>query len=1256
VFLLLSAWTLQHVSSGRLEWALGAYFVFGVLHSAYPVILSRLRPGATLPAWAQLFPALALVLVMGAVLGVPTDPLLLWPAVLLIDLVAIALAVVIASVLAIVSALVLTMVAVALWMGRTPPDLAMLPGTLLVIGGFAALFVVAGTWAAGRLRSGAIGSEGPAAAPPAEEAGWPGLSIPVDVRAQVPALSALLPFWLLILVTLRLPIADPSPVFGLALCLAALLLGLARAFRLDWLPAVGLGCVLALQHVWHLHHFRPDRAPVALAWYLGFFMLFAGFPFACRARFAERVAPWAAAALSGPLHFFLVYQVVRAAYPNDYMGLLPAAFALLMLVGLGAVLRVLPAAHPVGRSQLAWFGGATLFFVTLVFPLQFDRQWLTLGWALEGAALLWLFHRVGHPGLRLVGVALLGVAFVRLALNPEVLSYHRRSATPVLNWYLYAYGVVSACLFAGARLLRTPPMVLAGRRVAPVLAGLGTLLVFLLMNVEIADYFAAGSSVLTFEFSGNFARDMSYSIAWGLFALGLLVVGMREALPAARYASLGLLSVTLLKLFFHDLGRLGQLYRIGALIGVAVIAILASALYQRFLATGGRTGARRDFRAGGVALLLALVPDPAQAALAVSEWQYRQTLAVPAAGLVKLALPLGTLDRAQPGLPDLRLVDGAGQEVPYLIERVAPAGDRVRDVRSFQVALGPAATVITVETGAVEPVDGVTLATPTREFIKAVGIEGSRDQRSWRPLGRGVPVFRQPGGASRFRLPIPAGAWPYLRLTVDDQRSAPVPFTGARVHLAAPEALPAEPLAVQILERTESPGETRLALDLGAAHVHLAELTVEATDPLFTRRVTLGARQVSDHVVRETALARGVVYRVAVAGQAPAAQVAVGLDLTTPARELSLTIENDDSPPLQIVSIRAARRPVYLVFMARQAGPYAILTGNRRAPAPRYDVAALGASLRGAAVSRLAISATAPSPDYRPADALPEIPTGGPALDVSAWSYRKRVEPGGSGGRVQEIELDLEVLSRAQPGFADLRLVSDGRQVPYVLEHTAASRAVVPEVTPAADPKRPRVSRWALQLPRPSLPVTRLVAAARTPLFRREVTLSEEIADERGAKRPRPLGRATWVRTPERSATDFTLALSAAPLDNTLVLETDNGDNPPIELEHVRLFHPVTRLLFKPPPGASVALYYGNRAGEAPRYDLRLVAGQVLAADKARASLGPEEPLRAPSWGERVPLRGHAGLVFWLILALVVVVLLVVITRLLPKPASPPAE
>ena len=77
---------------------------------------------------------------------------------------------------------------------------------------------------------------------------------------------------------------------------------------------------------------------------------------------------------------------------------------------------------------------------------------------------------------------------------------------------------------------------------------------------------------------------MTYSIAWALFALALILIGMRIKQWVVRYAGVLLLGVTLAKLFLHDLSDLGELYRIGAFVGVALILIAASFLYQRFLA------------------------------------------------------------------------------------------------------------------------------------------------------------------------------------------------------------------------------------------------------------------------------------------------------------------------------------------------------------------------------------------------------------------------------------------------------------------------------------------------------------------------------------------------------------------------------------------------------------------------------------------------------------------------------------------------
>jgi uncharacterized membrane protein len=110
------------------------------------------------------------------------------------------------------------------------------------------------------------------------------------------------------------------------------------------------------------------------------------------------------------------------------------------------------------------------------------------------------------------------------------------------------------------------------------------------MNIEIADYFSSpGAATLTFQFSGNFGRDMTYSIAWSAFALLLLVVGINKRIRAARYASIALLGVTMLKLFLHDLSQLDQLYRIAAFVVVAIVAMIASFLYQRFFGMAERS-------------------------------------------------------------------------------------------------------------------------------------------------------------------------------------------------------------------------------------------------------------------------------------------------------------------------------------------------------------------------------------------------------------------------------------------------------------------------------------------------------------------------------------------------------------------------------------------------------------------------------------------------------------------------------------------
>lgn len=571
VFALLAAWMGRELTPGRLPWALAAVLGFAALHAVFPLVLERRRPAARAAAgWHQVFPPVALGLLLVPLVRWESVSLLIWPTLLVLDLMAVVLAALAASLLAVGAVLGLTLAAAGAWIFRMPATEALAPSLLVVVGGFAVFFCAAGVWLLRRL-----GDRLPAGTVVA------GLG---SARTQLPALSALLPFVLLMLVCLRLPVPDPSAVFGLGLLLVVLTLGLTRLLALEWLPACALAGLAALEYAWHSRQFDAAAAGVPLAWYAAFYAVFAVFPFLFRRAFAARTGPWAVAALSGVAQFWMLHEAVRAAWPALPPGVVPAGLALVPLGSLVAVLRGPGADGPARLDQLAWFGGAALLFITLVFPLQFDRQWLTVAWALEGAALLWLFHRVPHPGLPGVGVALLAVAFARLALNPAVLGYHVRGDLPLLNWYLYAYGVVAGALVAGARWVAPPVDTVFGVGTRSALRSGAVGLMFLLLNIEIADFFAEpGTRTLAFRFSGHFGRDMTYTIAWALFALGLLGAGLWRRQLMARWAGIALLGVALLKLFFHDLARLEALYRIGALFAVAAIAILASFAYQRFL-------------------------------------------------------------------------------------------------------------------------------------------------------------------------------------------------------------------------------------------------------------------------------------------------------------------------------------------------------------------------------------------------------------------------------------------------------------------------------------------------------------------------------------------------------------------------------------------------------------------------------------------------------------------------------------------------
>jgi uncharacterized membrane protein len=297
---------------------------------------------------------------------------------------------------------------------------------------------------------------------------------------------------------------------------------------------------------------------------------------------SSRVVLWAPALASA-----LFLLLFRVQLHRLEAGWLVGPVALLQALALVPHLLVLlrtPGALTTERSRLVVVAGAILALVTAAIPLQFEDEWITIGLALLAPALAWLHGRVPHRGL-LIWVAGLALAVgVRLCLNDAVLDYHLRSGAPVWNFWLYAYGLPALAILAAARLLAgEDDRLLPGLpRLSPLLATLGGLLLFLLLNVEIADAFSPGTRVLL-RLRGSLAYDLALTIGWACFAIALLAVGVALRSKAARVASIVLLAVTVLKCFLLDLGRLDGLFRVASFVGLAVSLALVAVVLQKFV-------------------------------------------------------------------------------------------------------------------------------------------------------------------------------------------------------------------------------------------------------------------------------------------------------------------------------------------------------------------------------------------------------------------------------------------------------------------------------------------------------------------------------------------------------------------------------------------------------------------------------------------------------------------------------------------------
>ncbi len=294
------------------------------------------------------------------------------------------------------------------------------------------------------------------------------------------------------------------------------------------------------------------------------------------------------AVLAAPLFAPALYLAWRHGLGEGVIGLLPVLIGGYGLLTAGVLVR----AHKVKSSDptLAVAVGVALLGLTFALPLQVWEKWLTVGWALEAAALGWLSTKLTHPLLRWSSVVLGLTIGVRLLINPWALAWGHAGGWPILNWTLYTWGVPTLCLVAAAYWVQQskpekgPDLLMP----APVMLRLLAMLTgFALVNVQVSHAFQDAGPL---ELGGQTTlQGMVRSLAWGGWGMTLLIIGLVVASRYTRFLGFSFLLLAAAKVLVYDIWSLPGFVRVGSLMGLGIILLVAAFLFERLVLRDGTT-------------------------------------------------------------------------------------------------------------------------------------------------------------------------------------------------------------------------------------------------------------------------------------------------------------------------------------------------------------------------------------------------------------------------------------------------------------------------------------------------------------------------------------------------------------------------------------------------------------------------------------------------------------------------------------------
>ncbi len=223
------------------------------------------------------------------------------------------------------------------------------------------------------------------------------------------------------------------------------------------------------------------------------------------------------------------------------------------------------------RDQALHFAGLGFTLLSIAIALQFDGPAMTIGWAAEGAIIIALGLKERRDWLRAAGVVLFAIAIGRAI---SLLASERAvSEAVLLNPHAAAAAGIAVLSYLLAWLHYRDAE--APDRAVAIGAGLVTaqVMTLALLTSEINAYWVLRE--------GRFARELMVSVTWGVYATVVILIGLRRRYAPIRYFAMVVFGVTIVKVFAFDMAELDRIYRVSSVIGLGILLLLTSYLYNR---------------------------------------------------------------------------------------------------------------------------------------------------------------------------------------------------------------------------------------------------------------------------------------------------------------------------------------------------------------------------------------------------------------------------------------------------------------------------------------------------------------------------------------------------------------------------------------------------------------------------------------------------------------------------------------------------